>query len=206
MKDRLFSIALNSHQKMMVAVTTLVALTALVLEQWTFPAYDRWRQQSSALAAKTAMHGRLSRSLSIKDRVESQFVQLSADAFRSGSDEVMLADFLKCIETAAGGLLMKVEPSPVKDDGAYATYRVRLLLSGKLQEIVRFADELTSGGGAVGVESFSLRAIPGRNMCDCTFVLWMVRLSPQQHTPIRKAAAVSTTTSAPATATSRRAR
>ena len=91
----------------------------------------------------------------------------------------MFSEFLKRIEAAAGPLLVKVEPSPVKGEKAYTTYRARLLLSGKLQEIVRFVDDLMHGSEVIGMDSFSLKAIPGRNMCDCTFVLWMVRLSPE---------------------------
>jgi len=184
-KKRLFSFTLSPRQKAMLTVTAIVALLAFALERWTFPAFDRWRQQVSTVRARTAAHERLSKNLLIKDRVEEQFARLPPETFRSGSDEIMLCDLLKRIETAAGPLLVKVEPSPVKDEGAYATYRVRLLLSGKLQEIVRFADDLTQGADAIGVESFALRAIPGRNMCDCTFVLWTVRLlppPPQSHT------------------------
>ena len=184
MKKRLFSLTLAPRQKAMFALTAIIALLAFALERWTFPAFDRWRQQVSTVRARTAAHERLSKNLLIKDRVEEQFARLPAETFRSGSDEIMFCDLLKRIETAAGPLLVKVEPSPVKDEGAYATYRVRLLLSGKLQEIVRFADDLTQGADPIGVESFALRAIPGRNMCDCTFVLWTVRLSPprQSHT------------------------
>ena len=203
MKKRLLSISLNSRQKMMVAVTIIVAIVALVLEQWTFPTYDRWRQQSSALHAKAGIYGRLSRNLSIKDSVNRQFARIEHEAFRSGPDEIMLADFLKRVETTAGPLLLKVEPSPAKAEGAYATFCVKLLVSGKLQEIVRFADELTRGSDTVGVESFSLRAIPGRNMCDCTFVLWTVRLSSFQQQPQTRPASIPATTSAPASAISR---
>jgi hypothetical protein len=179
-KKRLLSFTLTPRQKAMFGLTATVALLAFALEQWTFPAFDRWRQQVSTVRARTVAHQRLSKNLLIKDRVEEQFARLPAETFRSGSDEIMFCDFLKRIETAAGPLLVKVEPSPVKDEGTYATYRVRLLLSGKLQEIVRFADDLTQGGAAIGIESFALRAIPGRNMCDCTFVLRTVRLSPPQ--------------------------
>ncbi len=198
MKKRLFSVSLNERQKVMLVVTAVIVVIALVLEQWTFPAYDRWREQASLLRAKAAMYGRLSRNFQIKDRVDRQYGQLGTNAFRVESDEIIFADFLKRLETAAGGLLVKVEPSPVKNEGVYATYRVRLLLSGKLQEIVRFADEITRGENAVGIESFMLRAIPGRNMCDCTFIMWMVRLSSQQAKE-RHSTNVSATTTAPVT-------
>lgn len=199
MKKRLFSISLNDRQKAMLVVTVIVLVIALVLEQWTFPAYDRWREQSAILRAKAVMHGRLSRNLQIKDRVDRQFDRLGTSIFHLQSDEIILADFLRHIETAAGGLLVKVQPSPVKNEGVYSTYRVRLLLSGKLQDIVSFADKLTQDENAVGIESFMLRAIPGRNMCDCTFVLWMVRLSAPHQMKVHQPSMHPTTGFAPST-------
>jgi len=192
-KKRLVTISFTPRQKALAVVALAVAVVALVMDQWTFPAYDSWLRQASVLEAKVATHERLSRNLLMKDRVEEQFGLLPPETFRQETDEMMFADLLQRVEAAAGPLLMKINPSPPKDEGAYATYRVRLLLSGKLQEIVGFIDTLTAGDAAVGVESFTLRAIPGRNMCDCTFVLWMVRL-----TPPRQQAEGSPATTAPA--------
>jgi len=198
-KKQLFSISLTPRQKTLLFATLAVAVVVLVTDQWTFPAYDSWRQQADILDAKVATHERLSRSLLMKNRVDEQFGLLPPKTFRRGSDEVMFGDLLQRVEAAAGPLLVKIEPSATKNEGAYATYRVRLLLSGKLQEIIGFVDTLTTGDGAVGVESFSLRATPGRNMCDCTFVLWMVRL-----TPPRQQAESGSTTTAPTTTPSTR--
>ena len=70
MKKQLFSVSLNPRQKTLAVVTLIVAVVVLMLDQWTFPAYDRWQQQTSILQAKVTTHERLSRNLLIKDRVE----------------------------------------------------------------------------------------------------------------------------------------
>jgi len=176
MRRGFVSWTLTPRQKSLLGVTALAALVALVLQQWTFPAYDRWRQQAAVVRRQAAVHARLVGNLQITHRVEQQFAGLPSAVFGSGSNEIMFGDFLKRIEMAAGPILERVEPSPVRTEGPYATYRVRLLLSGKLQDVVRFADDLMRGAEPVGVESFRLRATAERNTCDCTFVLWTVRL------------------------------
>lgn len=177
MRKYLSSLKLNTRQKVMLGITATLVLTAMILENWTFPAYDEWRMQETAVAAQANTYNRLVRNLAIKDRVESQFATIPPEGFRTASDEIMFCDFLKRIEMAAGPLLVKVTPAPAEDEGAFATYQVRILLAGKLQDIVQFVDSLMHGSDVVGMESFSLRAIQGRNMCECTFILWMVRLS-----------------------------
>ncbi len=174
---RSFSAKLTSRQKTMLGFTAIVALTGVAMERWTFPAYDRWREQASLVQSRAADHARLARNLVIKAGVEDQFARLPAEAFAESSSEMAFCDFLKRIEAAAGPLLVKVEPSEVKDDGVCAIYGVRLLLSGKLQEIVRFADSVLHGSDVIGLDDFSLRATSGRNMCDCTLTMWMVKLS-----------------------------
>jgi hypothetical protein len=126
-----------------------------------------------------AEHARLTRNVEMKQGVDKAFAQLGPEAYQRESDPLTLAGWLRELELLArlpSMALNNMKALPVKLEGSHKVYRVRLTISGKLPEVLRFISSATHGQSIAGLESFSLRGVQGINMVECGLSLRMIRL------------------------------
>lgn len=171
-------------------------LGGLFLLYWLLilPLVWQWREvrdQSRELASDFL---RLRANLGVRDQVSQAFARLGGNVWQSASDEATVSAWLRELESLArhpGMMLVNMKPAPIKREKSHIEYRVRLLVSGRLSEILRFVTDATHGQNVVGIESFSLRGVSGGNMVECTLSLWMVKLPPEvRNTPSTSMATV----------------
>ncbi len=179
MKKLLEKLIAQPRQLALLWLTVLVVVVALGAVYWVFPTYDAWRDLRSGAGMQAIEHARLRANLAMGQRVNEQFQQGGGKAFQGASDQITVSQFLIELETLArlpSLTLINARPMPARQKGPYKTYAVKLSLSGRLNEILQFVWEVTSGESIVGLESFSLRGVQDRQLVECTLNLWMVRL------------------------------
>lgn len=170
----------NVRQTVLLGLTVTVVLGALVVDGWVFPAWDRLSDARERLVTQTAEYDRLETNLSLAEQIETEFDRLQLTAPEPVPDEIALSDFLSELESAArypSMTLVNMRPIGIERGAAFALYRVRLAVNGKLHEVARFAADLGEGESIVGVESFRIQAVAGWNTVECVFNVWGVRLS-----------------------------
>lgn len=156
-----------------------ISTTALLLRGLVLPAWNRAAELRAEATRLSGEHDRLTNNLAMKPSVDEEFRRLGPHAFQRESDQITLSSWLRELEAPAnrpGILLGNMKAQPVKSDRASKVYRIRLSVSGSLQEILQFVSEANNGASYTGLESFSVRGIPGLNMVECVLSLRMVRL------------------------------
>jgi len=163
----------------LVWLTVTVAIVAVAAVYWVFPTYDAWRELRRDVAMQSVEHARLKANLAMGQRVDEQFRQVGPQAFQDASDQITVSQFLVELETASrlpSLTLINARPMPARRQGPCKTYAVKLSLSGRLEEVLQFVWEVTSGDAIVGLEGFSLRGTQDRKRVECSLNLWMLRL------------------------------
>jgi len=174
--ERLMS---QPRQLALVVTAALVIGSALVAQQWLFPAYDRWRHVREEVRLMSMEHERFSRNLQVAAQVDAQVDQLGEAVRQVDSDEQTFSQFLVNLEntaTQAGVALVNARPEPVSVASACHLYRVRLSFTGELPAILRFVQRVTDGPSAVGADGVTLRAIQGSRQVEAILTLQMARL------------------------------
>lgn len=165
----------------LLALAAFAALTFAALHWLVAPAFREWRRTESRVESLSSEHARLVRNLAYKQTAEEQSRRLPPAATQVESDQLTLATWLSELEAAArkpGVTLNSTKPMPVQQEGGYKVFSVRVSLSGRLTEVLRFVSDVVSGPPVVGVHSYTIRAVQGPNNVECSLHLRMVRLQP----------------------------
>ena len=180
MRSLLYS--LSPRQIVLAGITGTVVLCAMIVGRSIFPVYDEWQEMKSLVRLQSLEHDRLSRNLAIKQEVEEEASRLKPSVYQLESDAITLSQFLRELEVLGrhpSMTLSNAKALPVEDKGAYKIYRVRLSVAGKLQEILQFVSDMTSGNTVVGLEGSALRGVQGGAMAECSLSMRMIRLVPR---------------------------
>ncbi|MGE5608213.1 MAG: hypothetical protein ACM359_03075 [Bacillota bacterium] len=173
---------LTGRQWALCMAAAMVILAIAILRYGLVPSAREWKLLRSQWRVKNAEYARLVRNVGMKQGVEEQFTRLGAQAYQNESDPMTLAAWLRELELLArlpSMTLNNMKAMPVKHESAYKLYRVRLAVSGKLPEVMKFISAATHGESLTGLESFALRGVPGVNMVECGLSLRMIRLLPE---------------------------
>jgi hypothetical protein len=73
--------------------------------------------------------------------------------------------------------VVSMKPQPVKATRACRDYHVKLVLAGRLQEVVQFVSDMTGGPMVTGIDGFSIRGIQGAGAVECSLTLQMIRMT-----------------------------
>ena len=177
-----FKRKLSPRESVLFSLTTLGLLCLLVVHGYLLPAYDQWQLSKSSAQLQGLEYAKLNSNLAIKQSVNQQFHKLGPNALQLKSDQITLSEYLRELETLTRHpsiTLINMKPLPVKAETNHKIFHIKLSVAGKLPEILQFVTELTHGETITGLEGFSLRAMQGNNMVECSLSLWMVRLMPE---------------------------
>ncbi len=177
---------MSERQRGLCVMGAVVVLLIPVLRGVVLPTWREWSELRGNLGRRWLEHGRLSRNLSRKSAVDAEFGRLEGEAWQTEADSMTLASWLRELEVMArlpGMSINSMKALPVKDAGSYRLYRVRVSVSGKLPEVMRFVSEATNGSVVTGLEGFSLRGAQGPNAVECSVALRMVRLTSEKTPP-----------------------
>jgi hypothetical protein len=174
---------LKGRQWALGMATAMLILVMIILRYALVPSAKQWSMLRVQLQAKNAEHARLVRNLAMRPMVDEQFTRLGPQVYQNDSDPMTLAGWLRELEMLArlpSMTLNHMKAAPVKQEKASKIYRVRLSVSGKLPEVLKFVSAATHGDTVAGLESFALRGVQGVNMVECGLSLRMVRLLPER--------------------------
>jgi hypothetical protein len=177
---------LNQREWALCAVFAAAILTLPLFRNVMLPTWREWASLRSRLHSQTAEHDRFVRNLSRKKVVDAEFARLDQQTWQTESDQMTLASWLRELEVMArlpGMNINNMKALPVKEERSYRVYRVRLSVSGKLPEVMKFVSETTNGQSVTGVEAFSLRGTQGPNAVECSLALRMIRLTSEKTPP-----------------------
>lgn len=177
------------RQTVLAILAGLAALCALGTENFLVPAWNQLAAQRATAKRQSLEYEKLTRHLAVADLVAAEFQRWGTPALQNDTDEVTLAGLLRTLEAKAripGMAIVNIKPLPVSDEKVYKLYRVRLSLAGKLPDLLGYVGEITAGGDATGIESFSLRGTPRPGVVECSLSLRTVRLVAGQggHSPL----------------------
>jgi len=174
---------LTQREWSLCVAAALVVVVVPLFRYLLAPAYRDWNASRMKLQSHTIEHSRLVRNLARKQIVDQEFARLDGQAYQTESDPMILATWLRQLEVLArlpGMSLDNMKALPVKQERAYKVYRVRLSVSGKFPEVLRFMSDSTNGQAVTGLESFVLRGIQGPSAVECTVTLKMIRLTGER--------------------------
>jgi hypothetical protein len=170
---------LTPREVMLFALVAFAA-TAFVALRWiVVPTFRDWRETQSRFLSLSREHARLLRNLAYKQSAEEQSRLLPPQAILVESEQLTLATWLRDLEVAArrtGVTLNSTKPMPVLQEGGYKVFGVRVSLSGRLPDVLKFVSEVVSGPSVVGIQSYTMRAVRAPNNVECTLYLRMVRI------------------------------
>lgn len=162
------------------AVATLVVIVGVpVYQQLVRPMVDRWSSSRQEFHLRQMQHSKLQRNLQLRESAKARVEGLGQGAWQMESDEVTLSSFLGELEVLARRPTLRIasmNPGPVKDEGMYKVYPVRLTVSGRPMEVAQFVAALTAGQSVTSLRSFSLRGLQTGELIEATLNLWMVKL------------------------------
>ena len=178
----------NPRQVVMMAVTLMAIVGAWAMQRLVFPAYDELALAREDHYRLKTEYARLRSNLTIRPQVNEAFSHLSETVLQTKSDQITMSHLLlnleKILSRYSGLRMVNVKPLAVLDEGTHREYRVRLTAAGKLQELLRFVDELMDDQESTGLEGFSLRSVHGLNQVECSLRLLAIRL-PDSRTKAR---------------------
>ena len=170
----------NVRRLVLLAMAALVMLSAHLCTTLVFPAYDELASLRSLAEHRALEHARLTGHLAVSEVVKERFDTLADRVRQEDKDEVALSRFLLDLEGAARHpsiSIVNIKPFPIRNDGTYKVYRVKMSVAGKLQDVTRFVSDVTNGDSVVGIESFSLRGVQGIGSVEFAAVLRMIRVT-----------------------------
>ena len=177
--------SLEDRQIILLWITGAVIVCALIAQGWLLPASDDLKSARSLAQAQRQKYARLKENIKIRQRVDEQFKRLHQKSFQTQSDQITLSRFVRDLESLARHpslVLVNLKPMPVKNEGSFKVYRIRLAVSGKIQDILRFVSDLTGRDNIAGLESFSLRGVQGGRTAECSLSVRMIRLMSDRAT------------------------
>lgn len=172
----------------LLAGALFVIVAVLLIYHWLLPLYDRWTFLRAQVYAQQQELATLKHNLAMREAVEARFEELGDQVVQSESDQIVLSQFLREVETAARQpslTLVNMSPRPIEDDGMSKRYPVRLSVAGTPQDVVKFTSQILNSPTVIGLESYSLRGVQGGHTIECTFALWMVRVTGSASSPQR---------------------
>ena len=175
---------------MLLAITIAFVGGAFAFQTYVRPAHDRWRLAQISSAVQDVKHERLNRNLQIRRSVDEQFDKLPPEVMLTGSDEKMLSQFFRSLESlarAAGMTLVNMKAPAVESSATHRIFPVKLTVSGRLQDILQFVTDLTARPEVTGIDGFSLRGAQHGRKVEGSMSLWMVRLEPEPKNQQRRA-------------------
>lgn len=179
----------TERELVMASVGLLAVLTLFVLGVLISPAWGQWETQYQTLELRRAEFAKVSRNLSLNDKVVKGNVDLAKVGRQEGSDETTLSEFLKSVEAISSAQkvnLTSMKPMPVEHRGAAILYRTRLVVQGKMQETIHFIDALTRQRDLTGLESVSLQGLQGGEIIESHLSVIMVKRLKEGVKPPKK--------------------
>jgi len=173
---------LGSRQLLLLGAASVAVLTLPILRYAVLPSYDNWRNLVARVSAQEEEYADLQMNIRLKEDIAGQFEQANARPEPFQSNEVTLSKFFKAVEGIAGKQrslkLVNMKPRSVDVRKTHRLYHVKLVIAGRLPEVISFVTELMRGPVIAGIESFSLRGIQGADMVECVLSVSMLRLLP----------------------------
>ncbi len=169
----------DNRQVILLGIAGVVIISVVFATELLLPLYSNLTSMQIAVKNGASKHARLSKNLEIRELVNKEFARLNKQSFQTQSDQITVSQFLRDVEELArqpNMTLVNMKPLPVKHEGRFKIYRVRLSAIGKLQDIVKFVSGLTNAEHITGLSSLSLRGVRGNDMVECSLFIWMVRL------------------------------
>ena len=169
----------NPRQVALCGIAVFAIIFLVGIRHGVLPAYDEWQALRLRVAREEARHAQLVRNLAVRESVDEQYRSLGPETMQLDSDEATISQFLRDMEAIAREsrvTLLNAKPLRAEDHRSHKTYRIKLALAGKLQDIIRFVTAVVNGPGAIGLERFSLRGRHHRDPVECGLSLRMVRL------------------------------
>ncbi len=170
---------LDNRQVILLGIAAVVVISVVFTTELLLPLYSNLTLMQTAVKNGASKHARLLKNLGIRELVNKEFDRLNKQAFQTQSDQITISQFLRDVEELArqpNMMLVNMKPLPVKHEGRFKIYRVRLSAIGKLQDIVKFVSGLTNAENITGLSSLALRGVRGNDMVECSLFIWMVRL------------------------------
>ena len=182
---------LDNHQMILLGIVSVIIVSIVFTTELLLPLYDDLTSIQTVAKNELHKHARLLRNVGVRELVNKEFDRLNEQAFQTQSDQITISQFLRDVEGLArqpNMMLVNMKPLPVKHEGCFKIYRVRLSAIGKLQDIVTFVSAITNAEHITGLSSISLRGVRGNGTVECSFFIWMVRLlSEDSGAALRKA-------------------
>ena len=192
-----FRIKLSNREWTLAAVTGFALLFVPFLNVYLLPAYDAFNAGRALKFAQQSEYAKLRSLLSLREEVDGRFAAIAGETNQKESDSITMSSFLRYIETRARYstmTLINMKPQPVRDESGYKIYAVRMSLSARLFDVLRFVSEVTQGEMVTAIDTFTIRGVQGGHLVECTLSVWMVRLPlTQVSNSRRRAPEVSTT-------------
>jgi hypothetical protein len=170
---------------MLCLITGLLIVLVLPFTCLLLPGLREWNSLRAKAQLQTVEYARLVANLAVKETVDQQFQTVGQQVYDSDSEHVTLSRFLRDLEALARHpniTPVNIKPMGTEQHRGYKTYHVKLTVSGKLPEILRFVCDATTSAAVTGLDCFSLRAINGVNLAECNLSLGMIRLAAQTNT------------------------
>ena len=173
---------LRPREVVLAAVTVLVATSAWGMSDLIFPAYDRFAAQRDLNRTHRDEYAQLTANLAIRRQVQQAFATLAEDIQQTATDQIAMSRFLRDLERTLKRhpkiTMINARPLPIESGRNLKAYRVRLSVTARLQDLLRFVAELTGGPDVVGLEAFSLRGVQRSNCVEAVLSLQRIRFSP----------------------------
>lgn len=173
---------ITPRESMIFGLTLVLVICGPFILRWILPAYDQWTNLRSQVDLQAVDYAKLTANLAVKDSVNQQYEKISPAIRQNESDQIVLSEYLRDIETMARHpslTVINMKPMPVKNEKSYKIYKVKLAVAGKLQEILQFVSDVTHSLTVTALESFSLRGVQGDNLVECNLSFSMIRLTSQ---------------------------
>lgn len=170
---------LTQREVLLGAALILIIGMGFAVRGLFLPLYRQWRDLRQRVQLQEMQYQRLNRNMGLRHDVENQFARLDPRVFQRDSDEVTLGEWLRDLEAAARNTAvtpLNMRPYTMQSAATTKTYGVRVSISGRLPEVVRFVDEVSGSGRAVSLDACSIRGIPGGNNVECTLSLQLISL------------------------------
>lgn len=188
-------LTLQTREMALLLITVTMAVAFVILTRMILPAWDDLRDARMELTVLHEEQQRLDQHLALRRQVAGIIEQLPAEVTQAESDEITLSSFLRQIEELArypNMTLINMKPEQPERGETYTLFPVSVTLAGRLEDVLRFVAAAASGEMVIGCDGFSIRAVQGGSVVECTFSLWRVCLTDRQ--PRKASAAVKVAT------------
>lgn len=174
-----FRIKFSNREWTLAAVTVFAALIVPFLQIYLIPTYDAFNAGRARLLAQQSEYAKIHGLLSLREEIDVRFDSIAGEAHQEQSNQITMSSFLRFLETHvrySTMTLINMKPEPVREESGYKIYAVRMSLSARLFDILRFVSEVTHGEMVAAVDSFTIRGVQAGQLVECTLSVWMVRL------------------------------